>query len=150
MLETVQVLSWVLKVDRSKTEAAYNELPPHSESCGCVYCLNFERACDAMPSTWWALFEGLGADPKKASGEVYQNYQRDDSSQSYCGIFHVCGEIISVPTVSEAFGDVLDVSFSRQAVLVPENFLQPVLQMDINTVMPWVLEFPPPESPDSA
>lgn len=146
MLEHERVLSWDLKVDRAATELAYRDLPVHSKACSCQYCLNFERACDAMPAGWWELFRRLGIDPKKASGEVYQNYQNDDGSQSYGGIFHVCGEIVGGPDGGGSIGEYLDVVFSREAVLVDEHFPRPLFQVEITTTMPWVLHAPPPES----
>lgn len=139
MIERVSISPWVLEIDRGKTVEAYDRLPFHSQSCTCLYCENFEKACAVMPPAWWELFIVLGIDPRKASGEVWQNYDNEDTTQSYGGIFHLCGRVVSDGATTEPFNRELEVSFTNQLVLVSKDFPAPILQMEFVTTVPWVL-----------
>ena len=111
-----------------------------------------------MPDEVLCFFQSLGIDMKKMT-EIYVNRANPDGTLLYGGFCHLCGNALEgksawVETQENAdsktfvwqkentykISDDFRVSFQEECALVEKGFPQPVLQMEIEAVIPWVLE----------
>ena len=99
-----------IDVDVEKTRQFYDRAKTVSEGCQCDGCLNFERAVDKLPQNIRDFFSALGVDMKKIC-ECY------------------------VYPLSPNFG----VSFSDRIDMPEPDFPLPVIQLDFDADIPWVL-----------
>lgn len=149
---------YVLEVDIQKTRSFYQNANNVSAGCSCQGCRNYEKAAEILPDEVKQFFDALGVDIKKPA-EVYVNMVNDDGLLLYGGFYHLCGRLLGgesawVPDKSnkKAFywdksktysvSKDLQVSFKEDRSLVEGGFPEPVLQMDIEANIPWVLEEP--------
>ena len=134
-------------VDVERTRQWYKTEPTASQCCDCDGCINFERAADLFPERVKSFFTALGANPKKPI-EVYVNCaNRDGTLLWYGGWYHLCGTLLSEGeelwqvTEGEPFGPRgFQIFFKGDLDCVQENCPRPVVQMEINADIPWVLE----------
>ncbi len=157
----VQFGQFYLDIDVNKTREFYKKMEYVSHGCSCSGCRNFEQAVDTLSNEIIYFFESIGIDMKKIT-EVYVNTVNSDGSLLYGGFYHLCGTILSgesawieLPTsksksrifhwdhlrtypVSKNFY----ISFQKDCALVEDGFPMPVLQLEIEAVIPWVLEEP--------
>lgn len=133
-------------VDMERTRRWYETEPTASQCCDCDGCVNFDRAADLFPESIKSFFAALGADAKKPI-EVYVNYTNKDGTLWYGGWYHLCGTLLSEgeelwqviegkPFGSRGF----QIFFRGRADCVQENCPRPVVQMELNADIPWVLE----------
>ncbi len=156
----VRLGPYVLDVDIQKTKLFYQKAKKVSEECGCQSCRNFENAVERLPDEAKCFFDFLGIDIAKPA-EVYFCTVNADGLLDYGGFYHLCGRLLSgesawviesrnkKATVSQwdtsktyPVSKNLHVSFQEDCSLVEEGFPEPVLQMDIEAYLPWVLEEP--------
>ncbi len=150
-----------LDIDIQKTRSFYQKANRLSDGCSCPGCRNFEKATEILPDEIKSFFASLGIDSKKPA-EAYVNTVNDDGLVLYGGFYHLCGRLLSgesawvtekrdekvitywetskTYSVSKNF----HVSFEEDCSLVEDGFPEPVLQMDIEANIPWVLEEPNP------
>ena len=148
--------NYVIDADTEKTRGIYRTLPLISQSCSCDGCRNFEQAVDVLPEPVLAFFRTLGIDPKKMT-ECYVNCQNADGTLFYGGFCHLCGTLIQGESAwgktSEAssrcdadlmyhIDDHFCVSFGEACDLVEVQFEAPVLQIEFQADIPWVLDKP--------
>ena len=143
-----------IDVDVEKTRQFYDRAKTVSEGCQCDGCLNFERAVDKLPQNIRDFFSALGVDMKKIC-ECYVYCAKDENTLYYGGFCHICGTLLSgksawKPTsdstacwdekatypLSPNFG----VSFSDRIDMPEPDFPLPVIQLDFDADIPWVLE----------
>jgi hypothetical protein len=153
MFEQKQVLEWTIEIDREATQQAYEQLGPLSSRCSCLYCWNYEAACNQLPAVLLSFFDSLGINPAQKA-EICELCQHKDGSHLYSGFYHVVGRIISGrdsngtpdgPTpriVHRAPLGEFDVGLTEQVSLVPDWFPRPVLQVEFVGTIPWVLDLP--------
>ena len=168
MIRRVQVLKWVLDIDYEATTATYEKLPRVWPSCMCLYCQNFNAACNMLPKEFVRLCFSLGIDPTKAA-EVYEMGRgQEEQTRFYGGWYHVVGRIVlrpgkkrtlynrvwrqiirrvtgnhcPEPSVESGYRTAsgFRVSFTEVAHMVPDDFPRPVLQLDFSGDIPWILE----------
>lgn len=149
---------YYLEIDIHKTKAFYKKLENISEGCNCPGCRNFEKAVEVLPDEIKNFFNSIGIDMKKPA-EVYVNTVNADGLLLYGGFFHLCGRILNgesawvkndgnenaivsywehskTYSVSKNFF----VSFQEECSLIEDGFPTPVLQMEIEANIPWILE----------
>lgn len=126
--------------------------------CDCSGCRNYERAAAEFPQELLEFFRTLGVDPKKPA-EVYVNGTQEDGRLWYGGFYHLRGALLrgkggwrmvaademcqtSVwePESCYPVSDSFRIAFVEDAALVDPNFPRPVLQMEIDASLPWLLE----------
>lgn len=147
-----------LDLDTERTAGFYAERDSVSCPCSCANCRNFAKAIRLLPATVRAFFQQLGVDPAKPT-ETWGNYAPSGNTVHYGGFYHICGTILNdaepwVPvdeggfrlneqyllTVEEGYR----VFFSNEVHLLDPDFPKPVIQMEIEFILPWVLDDPNP------
>ena len=152
---------FVLDVDVERTRAFYerDDVKTTSEQCVCQGCQNYDGAILTASATVLDFLRSMGIGPRKPA-EVYDvmGSQLDENGKVwYNGFYHICGTRIEgedawvhtsensmhldgdrMYTVDDSF----KVSFEEQAFVIHEAFPAPILQMEIDTHLPWVLPTP--------
>lgn len=146
--------NYTLDIDVVKTRRIYRELPTVGQECGCDGCLNFEKAVDGLPEQVRSFFDALGVDLKKIA-ECYVNYQAVDGGLFYGGFCHICGTLVRGesawvktsethsfynPDLSYHLNDHFCVSFQKECYLIDQKFEAPILQLEFQAEIPWVLD----------
>jgi hypothetical protein len=155
MLKQIQILKWLLEVDREATIEAYDGYAQSDAfSCTCLYCRNFREALDRLPNEFLELCLTIGVDPNKPS-EVWELTQTSEhpASHLYAGFYHIVGKILTMPdniiekgwTVIQTaqLTDGFDVHFRNQDSLVPAAFPRPVFALEFSAIIPWLLDEQP-------
>ncbi|MDQ3929314.1 MAG: hypothetical protein M3328_09220 [Chloroflexota bacterium] len=145
MMKRLEVLDWVIEVDVDATRAAYNALP--AISCTCLYCRNYVAASSHLAPEFLHLCDTLGLDPVKAA-EVYELCRNRDGTHLYGGFYHLVARILqgadsSLAPAGRAYARLAEhyaAGFTEDVVLVPAGFPEPVLQLEFDARIPWVLE----------
>lgn len=150
----LEIGNYRLEIDPERTAAFY--AAQSGITCGCAGCRNYERAALSLPEQVLGLFSELGIDPAKPA-EVYVNCAGTADTVYYGGFYHICGAILSdtnpwVPVTDRCFrfdeacrirlSDCCSVFFTEQVHLLEEGFPSPVIQMEIDFTLPWMLEEP--------
>lgn len=145
---------YVLDIDIRKNRLFYQKSNNVSFGCSCPACRNFEKAVEILPDEIKYFFDSLGIDIKKPA-EVYANKVNDNGLMSYGGFYHLCGKVLSGKSAwvkvknNIAYWDTsktysvskdFHISFQEDCSLVEDGFPKPVLQMEIEANIPWVLK----------
>ncbi|MBQ7231542.1 MAG: hypothetical protein IJX04_11690 [Oscillospiraceae bacterium] len=143
-----------LDIDLERTAAFYAQAP--GIGCDCDGCRNYEKAVSHLPSPVLELFQRLGIDPAKPA-EVYANCAPTKESIFYGGWYHICGTIrkgrypwIKIDERHSYFDEACRVRLAEnfsvylndKIYLLEEGFPTPVLQLEIEFTLPWVLPIP--------
>lgn len=141
--------------DKSATQALYASLDPADTGCRCAACQNYARAAAVFPPEAAALFASLGIDGAKPA-EIYACGNRDGRVH-YRGFYHLVGTLPSGgdvwrPAASDPFdqtgaglwtiADGFRVGFTQAPDLPLSRRSGPLLQIDIDFLVPWVLDVP--------
>ena len=150
----VTVGQYTVDIDVEKTRRAYRALPHITQGCGCDGCLNFEKAVDTLPPQIRGFFDDLGIDMKKIT-ECYVNCKNNDGTLFYGGFCHVCGTLLQGesawvkvsethsyydPNAAYRIDEHVCVSFQKECFLVEQAFEAPILQLEFQANIPWVLD----------
>ena len=141
---------YIVDVDVQKTREIYNSLTPVSKRCKCDYCANYEKVVTMLSAQVLDFFDSLGVDLTRITESVAYNRNRDGSVH-YGGWLHVCGKVVKGKedgehTITlrpgEAYGVTEDfkVWFSEECLMTEKEFDAPVMQIDFETDLPWVLD----------
>ena len=153
--------NFVIDVDVERTRAFYarEDVETTSEKCTCQGCQNYDKAIFTASDTVVDFLRSLGIDPRKPA-EVFDvmGGQLDENGQVlYNGFYHICatrleGEDAWVHTSESsmhldgdrmyAVDDSFKVSFEEKVLLLHKDFPTPVLQLEIDACLPWVLPEP--------
>ena len=146
--------NYTVDIDVEKTKQIYKKLRLISQGCDCDGCQNFEKAADVLPEAVRAFFGSLGIDLKRIV-ECYVNCKNEDGTLLYGGFCHVCGTLIQGKSawvnISEThayydfdlayhLNDNFCISFQEECHLVEEGFEAPMLQIEFEANIPWVLD----------
>ena len=146
--------NYTVDIDVEKTKQTYKKLPLLSQGCNCDGCLNFEKAADVLPETVRAFFHNLGIDLKRIV-ECYVNCKTMDGNLFYGGFCHVCGTLIEGksawvnisdthtyydPNIAYRLNDNFSISFQEECLMIEEQFEAPILQIEFEANIPWVLD----------
>lgn len=143
-----------IDVDVEKTKQFYNRAKTVSEECQCDGCLNFEKAVDELSQNIRDFFSALGVDMKKIC-ECYVYCAKDENTLYYGGFCHICGTLLSGKSAWKPTSDSTAcwdekatyplspnfvISFSDRIDMLEPDFPLPVVQLDFDADIPWVLE----------
>ncbi|MDE7399143.1 MAG: hypothetical protein K2N06_06390 [Oscillospiraceae bacterium] len=151
---------FIVDIDIEKNRTFYQTAEALTVGCNCNGCANFEKAADLFPELVREFFRGLGVDPKKPA-EVYVNCSEDGGKRLfYGGFYHLCGTVLDdknawisqevdgitiVSCINEDYlyeiADGYCVIFGDGGdALLEDGFPEPVITMDIEFHVPWVLD----------
>ena len=145
--------NYTVDIDVEKTRRIYTRLPLITHRCTCAGCQNFEKSVDDLPKAVRTFFDDLGIDLKKIV-ECYVNCKNEDGTLLYGGFCHVCGTLIQGESawvniskthsyyntdLSYRLGDSFCVSFQEECLMVEKQFEPPILQIEFEATIPWVL-----------
>ncbi|MBQ9780472.1 MAG: hypothetical protein IJW00_05965 [Clostridia bacterium] len=149
--------NYILDIDVDRTHVFYDrpDVLITSEKCTCAGCQNYDKAILQAPAAVLDFFRSLGIDPRKPA-EVFDVMGGLDENGEvyYNGFYHVCGVRLQGEDawVGTANGGkhldmnrmyVIDssfkVSFEKSVLMLHEEFPSPVLQIEIDAHLPWVL-----------
>lgn len=148
MMKTICLQDWVLKIDVEKTKEYYDSITV-GEGCNCAYCRNYIKNCRTFSKEVLDFYTMLGIDPQK-EGE-FMEFETDTDKHLYMGFYHLVGEIVKRPSARIRKWDDLNIIgignvkfiFTDELDLVPEIFPKPVLQLEFEVTLPWLLEEKP-------
>ena len=143
MIQTIDIYDWVIEVDVEKTKKLYKN---EREDCSCLYCNNYREASQHLDNCVFDVFNKLGIDPSKPSH--LSEFPYEEQFRLYIGSYHIVGRLLKgeLSTMSNSnatntfqikdfnFGFSIDLQF------VPIGFPNPVLQLDFEAKIPWVLD----------
>jgi len=149
MMKNVCLQGWVLKIDAVKTKEYYDSITVE-EGCNCDYCKNYIKNCKEFSQEVLYFYNMLGIDPQK-EGEFMEYYKPDTDKHLYMGFYHLVGEIVKRPSLGTGKWDAPNVikvcnvefTFTNELALVPKNFPKPVIQLEFEVELPWLLEKKP-------
>ena len=145
--------NYTVDIDVKKTRQIYKRLPLITQGCNCDGCQNFEKAVDVLPKAVRVFFDDLGIDLKRIV-ECYVNSKNEDNTLLYGGFCHVCGTLVQGENawvnISEKHSyynsdlayhldDNFCVSFQDECLMVEDQFEAPILQIEFEASIPWVL-----------
>lgn len=149
----------IIDVDVERTRQFYRTANVITDGCTCDGCCNYAKAIGYFPQSVHDLFCELGIDLGKAA-EIWAVSAFDSGKELlYGGFYHICGKLLSDTDVWVLEqNDKIDtlknqekllmyeieknysIGFTEDCHLIEENFPEPVIQMEINFCIPWVLE----------
>ena len=137
-------------IDVNATREYYSQHKPIND-CDCTGCKNFRRAILNVGDKVKETFKSFGIDDMRYITEIipWVNVNSHDSRNGlfwYQGFFHVKGKVVkedkNVPKGEE--GIFIDNNFKIFSgtgnALPPENFPQPVLLIETDAYLPWVID----------
>ena len=145
-----------LDIDPERTAAFYAEAD--GISCDCDGCRNYAKAVAVLPSPVLELFRQFGIDPAKPA-EVYVNSAPTQDTAGYGGFYHVCGTVLEgkspwIKVDGKHFRfdeqyrvdlcDGYSIFITDEIHLLEEGFPHPVIQIEIDFLLPWVLPITKP------
>ena len=149
--------NFVIDVDVDRTREFYGR--EGHFVCTCQNCRNYDKAILTAPATVLDFLESIGIDPRKPA-EVYgvKGELEEDGTLWYNGWYHICGTIVECPkTICKTVGNHDFYSYETNAEYAPDadypfsvlpeknldlvskDFPTPVLQLEIDARLPWVL-----------
>lgn len=143
-MNIVNIQDWILEIDAEKTKEFYDKIKVE-DGCNCSYCRNYIMACETFPKEVMDFFTMLGIDPRK-EGEFIE-WGIDNIGHLYTGFYHLVGKIINKPNKAKDFDDLKAIEidnfkfyFTDDLDLVPKNFPKPVIQLNFEVTLPWLLD----------
>jgi hypothetical protein len=150
---------WELECDPLATRDLYRKRATGSaEACGCLQCLNFVAARSRLyPSAALNLFEQLGINSEREI-EVSYNARIEAGKHHYAGFFHLIGKITDGVDASrqiaanawtfdlEKVNEHFHLGFTSRIALLDVSFATlPIVQLEFQAIVPWLLSEPEPE-----
>jgi hypothetical protein len=144
-MRRIRLSNWIIDIDTEKTKEYYDRLTVE-EGCTCAYCRNYIKACEAFSKEVLDFYKMLRIDPRK-EGE-FMEFETDTDKQLYMGFYHLVGKIVKRPSNKTEKWDDLNIikvdnvkfTFTDELDLVPEDFPKPVIQLEFEVMLPWLLE----------
>ena len=145
-----------LDIDLDRTRQFYKN--KDWEFCTCAGCRNFVKAYPLITEVVQQFFEQFGIDIGKPA-EITAYNSNDGNMTFYDGFYHICGTVLAGKNpfrqidarayqLDEQYAlkltDDFSVFFTERCALVDKDFPRPVIQMEIQCNIPWVLDEPNP------
>lgn len=161
-----QLNDCILDIDVERTRAFYerSDVQTASEACSCVNCHNFDKAILKASAPVLNFLHSLGIDPRKPAEAYNVTGQLEKSGTIwYNGWYHVCGTVVESPETVQvtvhndgpnikrycwehSYSPDPDYPFEILPIsdnaLLHKNFPTPVIQLEIDTHLPYVLSIP--------
>lgn len=142
-MKRIRLMNWDLEVDINKTKEYYNK---DIELCHCSYCENYMEACKVMDSSILEFITSLGINSLKPIhlsefGEV------EEKVHLYMGCYHIVGVLIEGEYCTDSDWNETNTAkignftlgFNKELMFVQDDYPRPVLQLDFEARIPWVL-----------
>lgn len=148
---------YTLNVDVEKTRSANSLIDFSNQSCVCNVCQNYTPAILQVDPVVLNFISQFGLDPRKPSKVMGYDVREETM---FCGAYyHIVGTIMKAPSPVVIIGtsgekrispdqhikmtEHAEFRFDSESQLVPKGFPAPVLQMEIEVSMPWVMDYLP-------
>lgn len=148
-MKRVKLADWTLDVDVDKTlHFNQNKL----EVCGCLYCKNFAAVIGQKHLLLRETLLEIGIDARTPNHVSY--FEREEDRQYWAlGNYHISGAMVhgewsTMADWKDSNTTVVDgmkIGLSKEMELLPRNFPKPVIQVNFEWLMPWVLDEDPEE-----
>ncbi len=135
---------WILEIDVEKTNKFYKT---DIEVCDCLYCCNYAEAVKSADASVTSFFAELGIIPEKPA-EVSEFAMENAELHHYIGFYHIVGKVLKGNTCTMSdwqdhhtcqLGP-FEFCLAQEAEQVQANFPEPILQLNFEVFLPWVLE----------
>lgn len=144
MLQQIRLANWIVEVDIDKTREYYKK---GIDVCSCLYCNNFVEACKHLDTSVAKLFNELGINPAMPA-HLSQFPTEETMTKLYIGNYHLVGRVLEgVLSTSSNWNETNTIEienfifgFSEDLEFVPGSFPNPVLQLDFEAEIQWVLD----------
>jgi len=148
-LVPIKFNNWLLEVDLHKTKEFYRK---EVELCNCIYCENYIKVCKQLGKPLMDVFATFGINPTKPS-HLSEFGAEEDGLRLYIGSYHFVGKLINGVYCSDSnwnAGNTVKVEnftfgFSEELQFVHKELEHPVLQLDFEARIPWILNQGPEE-----
>lgn len=145
-MKRIQLSNWIIDIDAEKTKEYYDGIRVE-DGCDCAYCRNYIKGCETFSEKVLEFYRMLGIDPRK-EGEFMEFEATADDEHLYMGFYHLVGEIVKEPSDKREKWDDLNIikiynmkfTFNKDLDLVPEDFPKPVIQLEFEVMLPWLLD----------
>ena len=155
-MERIAINGWVLECDPDATRRALAAEPAGApEVCGCLHCRNFAAAREAAYGPELRALLGQLGVPVDREAEVYDCGPAERAGYRLTGgWFHFVGRVVRDPLLDvepagrpfAALGPGVRVSFAPGGALLPDGLIgHPVVQLEFEGEVPWVLPEPAPD-----
>ncbi|MED4798133.1 hypothetical protein P9683_24890 [Priestia megaterium] len=142
MYQTIKINDWILEIDVEETKKQYLK---KWDWCDCLYCRNCYEDMKSRSEIEIQFFNRLGINPSQCNHLSHFDPQ-ENGLYFYIGCYHMVGkvsnktplEIINSDGPIEISNN-LHIGFSKDLEFVPGGFTRPVLQLDFEIEVPWVI-----------
>ena len=142
-MKQIRLLNWTLEIDASKTKEFYEKA---IEQCGCLSCINYREAARHFKPSIVAIFTQLGINPSKPS-HLSEFGEMEDKLRLYSGSYHLVGRLVEGEYCTDSNWNAANtaetgnfkIGINQELTFVPEALPRPVLQIDFEALIPWVL-----------
>ncbi|GGA74807.1 hypothetical protein [Ornithinibacillus halotolerans] len=146
-MKLIRLLNWSLEVDVGKTKEFYEK---DIELCKCLYCKNYMEAVKYIDPSIIEVFTALGINPSKPS-HLSEFGEMENGLRLYIGSYHLVGNLIEgeyctdsdwTDTNTSIIGN-FTFGLGKELVFVHDELPRPVLQLDFEARIYWVLNEKP-------
>ncbi|WP_449538969.1 hypothetical protein [Ferdinandcohnia sp. Marseille-Q9671] len=142
-MEQIKLKQWLVEIDVTKTKEFYKT---EFELCDCLYCKNYYEVSRHLTPPLLEIFKKLGITPSKPI-HVDEFGEITSDLRLYIGSYHIVGKLLEGEYCSDSeWSDTNTATvgnytfgFTRDITFVHEEFPTPVLQIDFEARVPWVL-----------
>lgn len=146
-MKQIKLMKWLLEVDVDKTRGFYNK---DIELCDCLSCENYMEASKQIVSPVLDVFSMLGITPSKPS-HLSEYGEMEDGLRLYIGSYHIVGKLVEGEYCTGSEWDETNTAkiqnftfgFEKELMFVYDEFPRPVLQLEFEALIPWVLNEKP-------
>jgi hypothetical protein len=141
----IQLNDWILEVDVERTSKFYNDINDEIQ-CDCLDCQNYRMYLTKNEGVW-SFFQKLGVNTFK-DGDYTSYGVHENGRLVYQGVYHIVGVIVSGPTVvTDKWSTTnlikvedFNIGFSNELRCVHADFPEPIIQLEFEANIPWLLE----------
>jgi len=136
---------WIIEVDVDRTSKFYNGINDEIH-CDCLDCQNYRMYLSKNDAVW-SFFQNLGVNPFN-DGDYTSYGILENERLLYQGVYHIVGQILSGPTIiTDKWSNVklikvedFNIGFSYELRCVHADFPEPIVQLEFEANLPWLLE----------
>lgn len=142
-MKKIKLMKWLLEVDVNKTKEFYSK---NIELCNCLYCENYMEACKHIDPAIIKLFTMLGINTLQPS-HLSEFGEIQDGLRLYIGSYHIVGKLVEGEYCTDADWNDTNTAkienftfgLGKELMFVHDELLRPVLQLEFEARIPWVL-----------
>lgn len=147
MNKKIELLKWMLEINLDKTRDLFCK---NIETCHCLYCENYIEASKFFEPAVMEVFHALGINASKPS-HLSEFGEIENGLYLYMGSYHLVGKLIEGEYCTDskwkdnntARVENFTFGFNQELTFVHDDFPKPVLQLDFEARIPWVLSEKP-------